>query len=323
MAQKTRAEVEAAIATLLADNTDGSISPEDVRSVFTDIMDSVTWYDEDDEGEGGGGDMTGAEIVTAVELLTPTEHYNFVNGMVADFSTTQRTTFSQNVLPTAEADCLTVLSTLADRLNTTFLIVEDDVSPAITAGFAVKLGASLATGVWSAVPVDPEDLVTEALESKFDGSTDVAIIIGGGGALESEPIVEAPADPSVWWRNNSSGQTENPTDAEAVGILDTVERMTTIATAAPNLESDHHGKLIYLTHATPTLLVQTQAAESYPTVFEAAIVADNDAVIEASTGVSINGVADSSWTLSDAPGAATLKKVSSDTWLLIGSVVVV
>jgi hypothetical protein len=40
MAQKTRAEILTEINTLLADNTSGDISAEDVRSVLTDIKDS-------------------------------------------------------------------------------------------------------------------------------------------------------------------------------------------------------------------------------------------------------------------------------------------
>jgi hypothetical protein len=40
MAQKTRAEILTEINTLLADNTTGAISAEDVRNVFIDIKDS-------------------------------------------------------------------------------------------------------------------------------------------------------------------------------------------------------------------------------------------------------------------------------------------
>ena len=40
MAQKTRAEILTEINTLLADNTSGDISAEDVRNVLTDIKDS-------------------------------------------------------------------------------------------------------------------------------------------------------------------------------------------------------------------------------------------------------------------------------------------
>ena len=46
MAQKTRAEILTEINTLLADNTTGAISAEDVRNVFIDIKDS--FYNLDD-----------------------------------------------------------------------------------------------------------------------------------------------------------------------------------------------------------------------------------------------------------------------------------
>ena len=46
MAQKTRAEILSEINTLLADNTTGAISAEDVRNVFIDVKDS--FYNLDD-----------------------------------------------------------------------------------------------------------------------------------------------------------------------------------------------------------------------------------------------------------------------------------
>lgn len=48
MAQKTRAEILTEINTLLADNTTGAISAEDVRNVFIDIKDSFYNLDDND-----------------------------------------------------------------------------------------------------------------------------------------------------------------------------------------------------------------------------------------------------------------------------------
>ena len=48
MAQKTRAEILTQINTLLADNTTGAISAEDVRNVFIDIKDSFYNLDDND-----------------------------------------------------------------------------------------------------------------------------------------------------------------------------------------------------------------------------------------------------------------------------------
>lgn len=48
MANKTRAQIASDIATLLADNTAGEISAEDIRSIMTDIKDSMINLSEDD-----------------------------------------------------------------------------------------------------------------------------------------------------------------------------------------------------------------------------------------------------------------------------------
>ena len=48
MAQKTRAEILTEINTLLADNTTGAISAEDVRNVFIDIKDSFYNLEDND-----------------------------------------------------------------------------------------------------------------------------------------------------------------------------------------------------------------------------------------------------------------------------------
>jgi len=46
MAQVSRATWSTSLTTLINDNTSGDITPADVRSVLTDLEDSVTWYDE-------------------------------------------------------------------------------------------------------------------------------------------------------------------------------------------------------------------------------------------------------------------------------------
>lgn len=53
MTQKTRAEIDADIAALLADNSANEITPADVRTIFTDVVDSTIWYDEAPSAEPG------------------------------------------------------------------------------------------------------------------------------------------------------------------------------------------------------------------------------------------------------------------------------
>ncbi len=68
MALVTRAEFDALLASIIEDNTSGSITPEDLRSVFDSLMDSVIWYNEASEGGGGGegsGDVVGPASATA------------------------------------------------------------------------------------------------------------------------------------------------------------------------------------------------------------------------------------------------------------------
>jgi hypothetical protein len=58
MTQKSRAEVDEAIAANIPDNNVGGVDPADIRSTLADIVDSVTWHDEAADGGGGAGDMT-------------------------------------------------------------------------------------------------------------------------------------------------------------------------------------------------------------------------------------------------------------------------
>lgn len=46
MAQVSRSAWATALTTLINDNTSGEITPADVRSILTDLEDSVRWYDE-------------------------------------------------------------------------------------------------------------------------------------------------------------------------------------------------------------------------------------------------------------------------------------
>ena len=46
MAQVTRAAFAASLASLIPDNTSGDVTPEDIRSIITDLEDSAVWYDE-------------------------------------------------------------------------------------------------------------------------------------------------------------------------------------------------------------------------------------------------------------------------------------
>ena len=98
MAQKTRAQIVTEITTLLADNTTGAISAEDVRSVLTDIKDSFVNLDDDDSDDitegvvklfltvaeraklanvpsdtntelAGKADLTGATFTNTIEVL--------------------------------------------------------------------------------------------------------------------------------------------------------------------------------------------------------------------------------------------------------------
>jgi hypothetical protein len=58
MTQKSRAEVDEAIAANIPDNNVGGVDPADIRSTLADIVDSVTWHDEAADGGGGAGDKT-------------------------------------------------------------------------------------------------------------------------------------------------------------------------------------------------------------------------------------------------------------------------
>lgn len=70
MAQVSRATHASSLATKLADNTSGDISPQDIREVITDLEDSVTWYDEANVAAdttpqlGGDLDVDGNSIVS-------------------------------------------------------------------------------------------------------------------------------------------------------------------------------------------------------------------------------------------------------------------
>ena len=46
MTKRTRTELTSQVSDLLLDNTSGLISPEDVRSVFTDVGDSLLFWDD-------------------------------------------------------------------------------------------------------------------------------------------------------------------------------------------------------------------------------------------------------------------------------------
>ena len=45
MTKRTHTELTSQISSLLPDNTSGDISPEDIRSVFTDVGDSLLFWD--------------------------------------------------------------------------------------------------------------------------------------------------------------------------------------------------------------------------------------------------------------------------------------
>lgn len=156
------------------------------------------------------------------------------------------------------------------------------------------------------------------LLAKADGATGVPVI--GASAVTVEEVEDATGAASRFQTLDSNGDYYEATYTESLGFLQTVERRTAISTAAPDLVIAHAGKILHLSHAAPTLTVQPQATEAYPSVMEVEIVSDNAATITADTGVSINGSSASSWTLAAIPGAASLKKTASDTWILIGAV---
>ena len=55
MAERTKAELLSQITTLLADNTTGNIGADDVRSVFTDIIDSLSFISDTTDVLFGSG----------------------------------------------------------------------------------------------------------------------------------------------------------------------------------------------------------------------------------------------------------------------------
>jgi hypothetical protein len=72
MAQKTRAEILTEINTLLADNTTGAISAEDVRNVFIDIKDSFYNLSDNDLDDIKGYKEALLYITQTDEQMPPT-----------------------------------------------------------------------------------------------------------------------------------------------------------------------------------------------------------------------------------------------------------
>lgn len=157
MTKKTQAELQADFAANLADNTTGDISPADLRAEMTNITDSFL---------GNTANASNATETAAV---------------LGQLPSAGRETLLTSLLPDDEGDCLTLLSTLAGRLNATFVVVPDidpedlDPPPALAAGQLIETVAEIEPGVWSAVPTVPDE---------FDTTPDTTFGANGDG----EPI---------------------------------------------------------------------------------------------------------------------------------------
>jgi hypothetical protein len=143
MTLKTRTELAAGQAVVFAPNTTGDISPTDLSTELGHINDSFL--------PAGITAANASEIATVLEQL----------------SSTGRETLLTALLPTDAADCLTLLSTLATRLDVTFAVIapidpeDPDPPPVLAAGQLLETVAEMATGVWSVKPTVPDEFDTD------------------------------------------------------------------------------------------------------------------------------------------------------------------
>jgi hypothetical protein len=79
MAQKTRAEVDAAIAANTPDNSVQFVTPALMRSTLEDLMDSALWHD-----EGGAGPVESVNGYTGAVALTATDVGAIATGTAPD-----------------------------------------------------------------------------------------------------------------------------------------------------------------------------------------------------------------------------------------------
>ena len=101
MAQKTRAQILSEINTLLANNTSGDISAEDVRSVFIDVKDSFYNLDDNDLDDIKGYKealLYVTQTGTDAPIITTTIKNDFTNLVFAYISAGRYTVNSDEVL---------------------------------------------------------------------------------------------------------------------------------------------------------------------------------------------------------------------------------
>ena len=139
MAQLTRAAFEAAVTTLLADNTAGGITAGDLQTLFGDLEDSVTWHDE--AGGSGGLVQEQVEDITAAQFATGTHQlisfsYNDASGAISatvDSDLAQFSNVSTGFINASEAPVQSVAG-LTDAIAASALVTALDAVQSDTTG---------------------------------------------------------------------------------------------------------------------------------------------------------------------------------------------
>lgn len=240
MTLKTRAELQSEYAANIADNSSGDISPQDVREALVNTSDSFL--------------PAGVNSTNAAEVAS----------VLAQLGSVPRETLLAALLPDDADDCLTLLSTLADRMGVTFVVVPDidpeDPSPppVLAAGQLIETVAEMATGVWSAEPTVPDELDVEA--HQFFPSDDTGEVVavtvaasrflgrkssGNIGAMTAAEAITELGDltGSVTAASTSAaGKVELATDAETTTGTDATRAIT-----PDGLAGSQFGKVVRIT----------------------------------------------------------------------------
>ena len=113
MPQRTAAELQEQINTLLADNDEGLISEADVRSVLTDIKDSMAFAADVDDG--GGVDLAETEIFLAAVDGTGSEAVDTFDAAASMVNLRHRTTLQHPRVGIRIPDGRTLVAVYAAR----------------------------------------------------------------------------------------------------------------------------------------------------------------------------------------------------------------
>jgi hypothetical protein len=86
---------------------------------------------------------------------------------------------------------------------------------------------------------------------------------------------------------------------------------------------DDHLCWITSTDGSPEFTIRAQADYAWADKVLINFDLNSDGIVIAATGVTINGVSASSWTVQSNPSGATLRRTGTNTWRLQGDVVVI